>query len=203
MKLKELREELLARGFDYLTEARANRFLNDGYLVDVCEETEWPFLEASKEGAAPLEISDLRTIEYVQDVTNEEKLRPLIRRRVTDDFNIDLTETGTPEVYYLTEGKKVNVFPVATNTLLVRYWKVPEELSTDEKKPLLPERFHDLIVDAAVARAYRDKDGFEAATAAEEVFQRNLARAETSLLNLQHDAPDDHIEIEDGFALLQ
>ena len=197
MNFEDLKTEFLARGFDYLSSTRAGLYLNDSYLLDVCEEEDWPFLEASKSGTAPLEISDLRAIEYVIDETSQEKLTPLIQGRITDDVDVDLTTPGTPEFYYVTEGKKVRTYPVSTtDEVAVTYWKFPTELSgTDE--PLLPTRFHSLIVDGAVARAYEDSDDQELATAAEAKFNGRLERMRTSLMNLQHDAPDDHIVLTD------
>lgn len=202
MTRKELREELEARGFDYLTEARLNRFINSAYLVDICELEDWPFLEATKEGKAPLEISDLRTVEYILDTTQECKLRPVLRARLTDDWDVDLTTTGDPTVYYLTEGKKVNVYPAnTTDNLLVRYWKVAAELTEDSKEPISPARFHPLIVDFAEARAYRDKNNSDAANAAQANADRQLQIMRESLLNQQHDDSDDYVTVEDVAAL--
>jgi len=197
----ELVARFKAQGFHYLTEAECLGYLNDAYLLDICEEEDWPFLEAIKEGKAPLEVKDLRTIEYVTNLTQETKLDPLRRARITDDFSPDLTTPGSPFVYYLTEGKKVNVYPVSTNDeFAVRYWKVPEELS-GTKEPLSPPRFHSLIVDGARARAYPNSDDWELATAAENKFLVGLERMRDSLMNMQHDAPDDHVVVEDAAAM--
>lgn len=188
------------RGFDYLDPTDLERYLNDAYLLDVCEEEDWPFLEATSEGEAPLEIADLRTVEYVIDKTLDERLDPLKRARITDELNADITETGTPGYYYLTGGNTVNVYPVAADTLLVRYWKAPEALSgTDE--PLLPSRFHTLPIDGAVARAYEDSDDYELAEAAKARFDKRLDAMAESLGMLQRDAPDDLIVITDPAAL--
>lgn len=201
MNLETLRAEFQARGFNHVTPpSRLDGYLNSSYLVDICEEEDWPFLEASKEGTAPLEISDLRAIEYVTNVTHPGKLDPLLRARITDDWNPDLTQTGTPSLYYVTEGKKVNVFPVATDKIAVRYWKVPEEL-TGSAEPLVPTRYHPLIVDGAVARAYEDSDDFELAQAASTRFEARLEKMRESLGMLQHDSSDDYVVIEDPAAL--
>lgn len=201
MNLEELRTELLARGFDYLTSAEADNYLNDAYLLDICEEEDWPFLEATKEATAPLEISDLRAVEYVTNVTQEMKLDPLLRARITDDWNVDLTQTGTPNLYYITEGKTLNVFPVSTTDVIaVRYWKVPTRLS-GIATPLLPERFHTLIIEGAVVRAFRKTSDWELSTAASQTFEVELLRMKNSLGMLQHDAPDDYVVVEDPAAL--
>lgn len=201
MNLEALRAAFLARGFDYLTSEEANGYLNDAYLLDICEGEEWPFLEASKEGVAPVVLSDLRTVEYVTNTTQNTKLRPLLKARITDDWNPDLTESGAPELYYITAGTTVNVFPVSnTDEILVRYWKFPVAL-TGTATPLLPERWHSLIVDGAVARAYEKTDDQELATGAEGKFNLRLALMRESLLNLQHDQPDDYIVVQDPAAM--
>lgn len=200
MNLEDLRTELLARGFDYLSSSRAENYLNDAYLVDICEEEDWPFLEDVKEGPAPLEIADLRAIEYVTNATQVTKLDPLLRSRITDDWNPDLTQVGTPSLYYVTKGTTVNVFPVSTDEIAVRYWKVPTRLSGNAT-PLLPERFHSLIVDGAVARAYEDSDDYELAQAAKDRFDARLAKMAESLGMLQHDSSDDYVVVESPDAL--
>jgi hypothetical protein len=201
VNLELLRSEFLTRGFDYLTEGEANNYLNDAYLLDICEEEDWPFLEATAEGTAPLTIADLRTIEYVTNTTRNEKLDPILRARITDDWNPDLTQTGTPELYYVTEGSKVNIFPVSTSdTIAVRYWKVAPRL-VGAATPLLPERFHSLIIDGAVARAYRKTADWELRNVAKADFEAELERMQTSLGMLHHDAPDDYIVITDPAAL--
>jgi len=195
MTFAEMVVEFKARGFNNLG-ARTEQYLQDSYLLDICEGELWPFLEETKEGAAPLTISDLRTVSYVLDLTNVEKLEPLIKPRVTDELSVDLTETGTPSVYYITKGTTVNVYPVATDTLQVTYFKVPKELSGSEE-PLMPKRWHSLIIDGAVARAYSNSDDFELAQAARGEFEQRLQLMRESLLNPQMDAPDDFLVVED------
>lgn len=201
MNLEALRTEFLARGFDYLSSTRADNYLNDAYLLDICEEEDWPFLEATEEGTAPLTIADLRTVEYVVNTTQTTKLTPMKEARLTDEFSPDLTTPGTPNLYYITAGTTVNVYPVSTtDEISVRYWKVPTRLS-GTSTPLLPERFHSLIVDGAVARAYEDSDDYELAQAASTRFLERLEQMRNSLGMPQHDAPDDFVVVEDPAAL--
>lgn len=197
MNLAEIVTEFQSRGFDYLSTTRAENYANDAYLIDICEQEDWPFLDATTSGAAPLTISDLRTLESVIDSTQAVKLKPLDRRHLTDDWNTDLSTPGTPTFYYLTSGSIVNVFPAnTTDTLAVRYWKVPERLTSGDT-PLLPSRFHSLIVDAAVARAYEDSDDYELAQNAWANFQNRLQAMRDALLEQQHDGPDDFVVITD------
>lgn len=201
MNFEAMKAELAARGFDYMSSSRLELYLNDAYLLDICEEEDWHFLEQTAEGTAPLEISDLRTVEYVIDVTQELKLDPILRARLTDDLDVDLTTAGSPTVYYLTEGKVLNVYPANTSdTLAARYWRVAPRLSGTDT-PLLPERFHSLILDGAVARAYEESDDYELAAAAKTRFDARYGRMRDALLYQQHDRPDDWVEVEDPAAL--
>lgn len=197
MTFAELKAELAARGFDYLTNARQGQFVNRAYQ-ELCAEEDWPFLEATTSGTAPLTISDLRTIESVVDSTNRVRLRPLDRRNIMD-YDQDLTTSGTPVYYYLTAGTVLNTYPVSsTNTIAVRYWKVPAQLSTDGENPVVPLSWHQAIVDGAVMYAYQDSDNFEAASAMRDVWSEIKIRMQDALLNQQHDGADDFIQILSG-----
>lgn len=199
MTAEELAARLQAEGFDYLSTSQCLEFINDAYLVDICEVADWPFLEATTTGSAPVTISDLRSIEFVVDTTQGVKLRPLDRRHITDrSYNIE--EAGTPLYYYLTGETRINVFPVTANTLSVRYYKTPTKLS-GSNSPLLPERFHSLIVDAAAARAYENSDDFELRQSKEASFQARLAKMEEALLDVYRDGPSQFIAVTDPYAL--
>jgi hypothetical protein len=185
----QLKSRLMAEGFDYLQSDEIGDYINDGYLRDICEVDNWPFLEASTSGAAPLTVSDLRVIESVVDTTTNVKLLPMDRRTITDT-DTDLTTTGTPFAYYIAGGTAVTTFPASTNTLSVRYWKVPTALSSDSDEPLIPSRFRSLIVDAAKVRAYENDDESEMADAARARFDARLQEMRASLTFQQHDRPD-------------
>jgi len=196
MNSEELVTEFLGRGFDYLSNTKALGYLNDSYLVDICGDQDWSFLEDTITGVAPLTLPEFETVEYVIDTTEERKLLPLDRRLLTDKYPT-LAETGTPSFYYLTEGDVLNVFPTNTiDSLLVRYWKTPAAL-TGSSTPLLPERFHSLIIDGAIARAYEDSDDYELAENAETKFQRRLQKMREALLGPYRDGPDVYVAITD------
>lgn len=197
MTFLELRTELKARGFDYLSATRLGYLLNRVYL-ELAEEEDWPWLEATATGAPPLAITDLRTIESVINTTNQAKLTPLDRRLITD-MDYTLATTGTPSYYYTTGTTTVAVYPANTGvSLSVRYWKVPTALSADGDTPALPARFHHLLVDGAAAYAYLDTDNFEGSQTALGFFNDGKARMRDSLLNQQHDRTDDSIVIVGG-----
>jgi hypothetical protein len=192
----DLKTELQARGFDYLSDSRQGYFLNRSYL-ETAEEADWPFLEATSSSTAPLTITDLRTIESVINSTQKQKLSPLDRRNLTSEEDTDLTTAGTPSYYYTTDTTTVNVYPAnTTDTIAVRYWKFPPEMSADTDEPLVPGRFRlASIVDGACMYAYLDSDNFEAAQAMLVLWEQGKARMRDALLNQQHDSPDDFVQV--------
>ena len=194
MTAEELITEFLGRGFDYMSNAKAAGYVNDAYLVDLCGAEDWPFLEGTVTGVAPLSMPEFESLEFVIDTTEEKKLHPLDRRNLTDDYP-NLSTTGTAIYYYLTGGSTLNVYPLnTTDSLFVRYWKTPSRLS-GTAVPLIPERFHSLIIDGAVARAYEDSDDYELAQNAEQKFLARLQKMREALLEPYRDGPDDFIQI--------
>lgn len=181
MTFGELQVELYARGFDYLNQdaagrTRAKRWLNEAYLEDVCGDEGWDFLRTSTSGTAPLTISDLDTIISVRDDSNDMQLTVADTGWLADTYS-DLTQTGNPEFAYLTGQTTLDLYPANTTaTIEVAYFKVPTELSADGDTPLLPLRWHGLLVDLAVVRAYVDSDNLEAAQWLEQRAQRRLAK---------------------------
>jgi hypothetical protein len=199
MNLPELVTAFLQRGFDYQSNAEAEQLLNDAYLIDICADQDWPFKEEIVTGTAPLTIGEFDALEYVIDTTEERKLHPLDRRNLTDAFPT-FAETGSPRFYYLTEGTVLNVYPTnTTDSLLVRYYISVPEL-TGSATPIIPKRWHSLIVDGAVARAYEGSDDYELAQNANAKFQERLEKMRTSILGPYRDGPEQFIAVTDPAA---
>lgn len=193
MNFSELVAAFQSRGFDYLTTPECEALVNDGYRLDICEAADWEFLSTTVSGTSPLEISDLRSIEYVINTTQERKMKARDRRFITD-FNPKLSNPGNSVYYYVTGGNTVNLYPVSEDTMEVRYYKIAPKLTSSDT-PLLPERFHTLIVDAAVARGYESSDDYELAQSARSAFLSRLQVAEEALLDPFRDGPNDFISI--------
>ncbi len=186
--LQELRSEFAARGFQYLPGTRKDRLVNLGYM-ELCEEEDWPFLEATTSGTAPLTVSDLRTIESVTNTTNELELLPRDRRElVSGDPALDAT--GTAVSYYITGGDTINVYPANTaDTFKVLHWKVPAQLDDESDTPLVPSRWRYLIIERACVIGYRDDDETEMMEACEAAYDKGLAKMRYSLMLQQHNYP--------------
>lgn len=190
MNYSELVDEYQARGFDLLGDTRAGQHINWAYL-ELCGLHQWPFLEESATGTAPLSITDLGTIEAVVDLTRNVELFPVEYRDLIAEYG-DLSTTGTPDFYYIANPSgtlQVATYPVTTNTIGVQYWEVPAELTgTDE--PVVPARYHDIIVDLAVVRGYRDSDNHAAAEALQAHVDRRVQQMAVQQFTQQVQGPD-------------
>lgn len=179
MNFTELVDELFARGTDYLDEdasshARAERWINQAYR-EILNLQSWPFLETiatGASGAGTVSIPDLRRIRFVQDLDTGDYLQRATLEELAAD-QADVTTTGTPELYYIEGGALVSAYPVG-GTLEVHYIKRVSPMSGTDT-PLFSEEYHDLIVDRAMMKAYKDSDNFENAAALKLEFDAGLA----------------------------
>lgn len=201
MDFTTLQADLFAQGFDYLNDggtglARAKRYINYAYH-ELCDLAEWPFLQAVQTGPAPLVIADLGTVESVIDTTRKVKLVPTDRRDLTDG-NPDLTVTGSPCEYFITLGTTINVWPLnTTDTLSVQYWKDPADLSAGGDTPILPARYHGLIVVGAAREALLENNDAGDYQLYDNEWQRGVARMTAKLLLSQHDRPAEQAMLAD------
>lgn len=159
MNLSEARTELSGRGFDYLSASRQNLMLNDA-LQEIEDYWEWPWLRKTVTGAAPLQISDLKTVLKVND-SNGNQLTG-----ISDYDDFDTTLTGTPGNWWIddTSGTPTLVaYPTGSATLTVRYERDITLLAGDADTPDVPDRYNRVWLDLAVALAYEDSDNFAAA----------------------------------------
>lgn len=192
-----LKTEFAARGFDYLDSTRQGYYLNRAYR-DIVTTEDWPFMESTATGAAPLVISDLSSVESVIDTTQQIKLEPRDRRNLTDDYSTDLSTAGTPAFYYLTQGSVVNLYPTSSDNLAVRYYKVATDLSSGSDVPLVPGSSNQLaIVDGACGYAYADSDNFSASQQAFALRDSIVEQMRETYLNWNRDKPDDYIVLTD------
>jgi hypothetical protein len=177
----ELKTELYARGFSYLNEdaagqLRAARWINQGYQ-DLLEEADWPFATATVTDAPPVTITDLRDVLAVTGRNGA-----LEQSTLADlDDAFDLTQTGTAAWWYQ-DGTQIKTYPVDGSSLTIAYLKIPADLSASGDVPIVPARYHQLIVDFAVIRALRDRSNFAEADALWQALQVDLARMRSALL---------------------
>jgi hypothetical protein len=170
-----LQTEVFARGFDYLNDGgagltRAKRFINEA-MHEVNAMDRWEYLYANANGASPLTIADLRLVENVY-LTNIDTPLPGQDRRLLESVfgNLTVASSAQPQYWYRSTPTTVATYPRnVTFALTVFYWKFAPDLSAGTDAPLMPDRYRQVIVEKAVAKAYRDSDdrGAEADALAE------------------------------------
>jgi hypothetical protein len=164
--LSEARQELAARGFDYVSGGRMTIMLNNARNAF---EDAWPFPWLWKEitGPPPLTIADLKLVMMVKNAATHEELLGLDVRQAAQD-GTDLNEGGLPAYWYV-EGPDpdaiLRTWPVGTAPLDVLYIAESPELANDLDEPLIPKRYQPVWLDLAVIQAYKDSDNFSAAQA--------------------------------------
>jgi hypothetical protein len=186
MILSAMRTEVQARGYDHISTTRVDQFLNDTYF-EICDAMPWPFLETSVTGTSPLTITDLGKVLSVVDSLSDVSLTYADRRNVTAE-DADLSDLGTPWVWWK-ENNTITVYPgSSTDTVTVRYIKVPTVLTAADT-PAIPDRYHMLIVHGAVAQAQLDDDNYDAYQATRAVFKERLDMMIANMMGMNLSGP--------------
>lgn len=184
MTFAELKAELAARGFDSLTDARRGLMINRA-RADLDGMYPWPYREMSVTGAgSPISISDLGDVQAVIDMTTFLSLQHAAYETLLDWYG-DLSITGTPAYWYKGTPSgvpEVGTYPVATSAIGVQYWRITPDLVNAGDTPAAPSRFHGLIGDMAVRRAYQDNDAHGDAGQLAVSIQADLAAMVNALL---------------------
>lgn len=184
MNFEELTAEVYARGFasyEATESARVKRWINQA-IGEICDTKPWPFLQATKEGTGPLTIADLGHALTVTNITSGEQI-PYVPRTQIVGRDPDLNETGIAQCWYQEGETQLAVWPKDTaSKIQVRYTRVPPELVANADTPLIPTRFHDVIVDGAVIKAYKSNDNFESAQLVRQEWERGMRTMLSALL---------------------
>lgn len=184
MNLGDLTVAFFDRGFDEIGPARAQRWLNEAYH-EICADNNvpWPFLENDSSGTAPLTIADLNKAISCMNTTDSLPLRYVPRQWIVQTFGSVTAPTTTPLYWYVDSGTTVKIFPAAAaKTISVRYIKVPTDLVAVTDTPLMPLRYHELIVDGAARRAYENIDRFDLASQVEALRTQGVEKMKAELL---------------------
>jgi hypothetical protein len=195
--LSSMQTEVYARGFSYLNDsgagtARVTRWLNDA-MHEIDGKADWPYLQVTVTGTAPLTIADLATVESVTAVGLFQTLQPFDRRDLREWY-ADLTITGTPFGWYLTGGNVINVFPANTSTTLtVDYYKDAPDLAAAGDAPLMPDQYRMAIVEYALTKAHLDAENEASAQTCRQAGDLLVAEMMTNLLDYQHQSPIFHM----------
>jgi len=188
---KEIREEIVASGAENILndtggEARINRWIQQA-IREICDYKPWPFLFATKEGAAPLEVKDLGHVIAVSDVTHRNPIDPsTLNQLLLSDPT--LAGVGQAECWFTEDGKTIKVYPAPSGggNFSVRYRKVPAELK-DAEEPIIPADYHDLIVTRVRVKVYKATDNWEAASEAWKDYEKEREGMVHALMKVAYD----------------
>lgn len=202
--LEAIRTAVFKRGFNFMDDsgtesARVDDWINEAYH-ELCEENDWPFLQTTVSGTAPLALTRARNVESVYDTTDEYPLTPTTLKWVNENYG-DPTTDGLPIYWYsvtsATDTITVKTAPAPSGkTINVVFYQHPADLAVDADIPVVPARWRRLIFLGAIRRAYEDNDQSEQAVAVEAERSAGLEKMERFLLN---QAPPSIISTEPGF----
>lgn len=186
MDFTTLQTEFFARGHDELNDAgtglaRAKRWINEA-MHEINGMAEWPYLETTSSGTAPLTVSSARHVFSVTNNTTDMNLE-YIAKDMLERLYPDTPDTGTPWYWYFNTATQIGVYPADTgSTFEVLYVKNGTDLSAGADVPDMPTRYQGLIVDLAAYRAYLQKDNPEIAQNLRAHIDRMLGQMQNDLL---------------------
>lgn len=173
MDFSDLKTSLSNRGFSRLGDDLLGEYVNDA-LSELDSYGPWPYQEASVTGTAPLAIADLAEVDTVFDTegTDVALTKRSYAELISDygDLSVDVG-SGAPWYWYRATPDGVPtiaVYPTTTRTIGVQYWRISAVLSGDSDLPVVPARFHRVIVLIAERLAHARK-GDQATAAALQV----------------------------------
>lgn len=185
---------------DELTDDRKLEALNETYW-DACGREAWPFLEKSfdltYDGTSFLATNnpgDINSVTAVFRVSDGWVLQPWRTDDFYQNYGDSLTQSGSPMLYFF-EGGVLNVYPIpaATDTVRVKYVKVPAELTATsaETDIVLPKRYHrSVLVMGTLAKLAMFQDDPDMAQQYDVLYERALAQMIEDQLQQQTDRPD-------------
>lgn len=205
MNVADALTEFYARGFDYLSQddagrTRATRWLNQAHQ-ELCESYPWSFMQITIGGVTAPTSTWFVPPRAVLNVIGETTLQPIPSANPQDlmDSYGDLTATGDAQFFYLllditggvAGGATFTTYPVDTSqTFRITYLFSPPDYDSDSSHDLMPPpRYHDLVVDMAVLRAYKDSDNFDAYQALSAIVDRRVGEMATALMTPGLDRP--------------
>lgn len=190
MNRQQIREEIVANGAENISaetggEARINRWIQQA-IREICDFKPWPFLYTTKEGKTPLEVTDLGHVLAVVDVAARNPLEPItLNQLLLGDPGLDAV--GSAMYWYTADGKTIKVAPAnASATFKVHYRKAPVEIA-DDKEPIIPADYHDLIVTRVMVKVYKTTDNLEAAAEVLKDYERERDGMVHALMKLNYD----------------
>lgn len=128
--------------------------------------------------------------DYLYDDVNNVRLDAL-----TDGLEFEEWDTAQSQpLYWIVLGTSIRVRPIPNGayTLKLRYWKQPTTMSANGDVPETPLAYRHLLETYALSRCYRRQLDFDAADRYMADFERDLARAASTLQFDHSDPPPAH-----------
>lgn len=201
-------------GFTDIDQAHFLTYLNHAYMM-YCAREPWPFLEKLFTGnftaAQAQQFTATTDIKQVLSLINTDKGYALVPERpetVYKNYVDSLTVPGMPSIYYVPQvnaaapmGKQVHVYPrpLTADNVQMRYIYIPALLTAGGDIPVIPERFHRILVFGALWQMYRLEDDPQSGDEFETMFEEGIQMARNDLWDSQYDRPDYVADIMDDY----
>jgi len=178
-------------------------FINKAQRDIINSEVEWPFTVVNQSftttaGTAEYDReSDAKTVDYdsftIQESadTAERKLKYIsfdeyLERRNEADTNPDSSARALSEYVYTTPDNKIGLSPVpdkSTYTVRYYYYQTTTDMAANTDNPIIPERFHDVIVNRARYYAHMLRSDVQFSQLALRDYTDGLGRMRVELIN--------------------
>jgi len=200
--LREINEvEIVNIGSTRGIQTSVKDFINKAQRDIINSEVEWPFTVVSQSfstAAGTSEYSresDAKTLDFdsftVQKSGEAERtLRYLsfneyIEAKNETDTNPNTSARAAPDFIYETPDTKIGLSPVPDDTYTVRYYyyQTSTDMSDATDTPVIPERFHDVIVNRARYYAHMLRSDVQFSQLAMRDYTDGLSRMRVELIN--------------------
>ncbi len=176
-------------------------FINKAQRDIINSEVEWPFTVVSQSFSTAAGTSEYsresnaKTIDFdsftVQKSGEAERtLRYLSFNEYLDakneiDTNPNTSARAAPDFVYETPDNKIGLSPVPDDTYTVRYYyyQTSTDMSSATDTPVIPERFHDVIVNRARYYAHMLRSDVQFSQLAMRDYTDGLSRMRVELIN--------------------
>lgn len=193
----ELRDRLKASGYQYLTDAQLDEYLDEG-AREVQGEELWPWRSQITEVALGTPAY-LGVVDFVQYMPTTRQLWPRRQSEITEQYG-DPTLAGDPRFYLIDERVDgtcvLSSYPVATGVVYVRSfdragWMNPTVAQLpDDDEPAMPVRWHKVVYLAARMKAKAENGGEAEVASLIQLYERDLDKMRDQELHQQWDEPD-------------